>query len=319
MFWNILLLIVGFIALIKGADIFVDGASSTAQNFKVPKMLIGLTIVAFGTSAPELAVSMSALASGSSDMVLGNVIGSNILNILLILGIAALIKPIAVKDNTVRKELPLVLLISTLLVVLFLDTVFAGASANQITRSDGIVIILFFSVFLYYLLALAKQKKEPKSTEEEPKFKLGKSLFFVLIGLAAIIIGSDLVVDNASSIASALGISERIIALTVIAFGTSLPELVTTVVSAKKGEQDLLVGNIIGSNIFNICLVLGIPVVIFGGIAESSFQMLDLVMLIVSAALLFIFSKTSKQKISRSEGAIMLAVFAVYYTLVFII
>lgn len=319
MFWNILLLIVGFVALIKGADIFVDGASSTAQNFKVPKMLIGLTIVAFGTSAPELAVSMSALASGSSDMVLGNVIGSNILNILLILGIAALIKPIAVKDNTVRKELPLVLLISTLLVVLFLDTVFAGASANQITRSDGIVIILFFSVFLYYLLALAKQKKEPKSTEEEPKFKLGKSLLFVLIGLAAIIIGSDLVVDNASSIASALGISERIIALTVIAFGTSLPELVTTVVSAKKGEQDLLVGNIIGSNIFNICLVLGIPVVIFGGIAESSFQMLDLVMLIISAALLFIFSKTSKQKISRSEGAIMLAVFAVYYTLVFII
>ncbi len=319
MFWNILLLIVGFVALIKGADIFVDGASSTAQNFKVPKMLIGLTIVAFGTSAPELAVSMSALASGSSDMVLGNVIGSNILNILLILGIAALIKPIAVKDNTVRKELPLVLLISTLLVVLFLDTVFAGASANQITRSDGIVIILFFSVFLYYLLALAKQKKEPKSTEEEPKFKLGKSLLFVLIGLAAIIIGSDLVVDNASSIASALGISERIIALTVIAFGTSLPELVTTVVSAKKGEQDLLVGNIIGSNIFNICLVLGIPVVIFGGIAESSFQMLDLVMLIVSAALLFIFSKTSKQKISRPEGAIMLAVFAVYYTLVFII
>ncbi len=319
MFWNILLLIVGFVALIKGADIFVDGASSTAQNFKVPKMLIGLTIVAFGTSAPELAVSMSALASGSSDMVLGNVIGSNILNILLILGIAALIKPIAVKDNTVRKELPLVLLISTLLVVLFLDTVFAGASANQITRSDGIVIILFFSVFLYYLLALAKQKKEPKSTEEEPQFKLGKSLLFVLIGLAAIIIGSDLVVDNASSIASALGISERIIALTVIAFGTSLPELVTTVVSAKKGEQDLLVGNIIGSNIFNICLVLGIPVVIFGGIAESSFQMLDLVMLIVSAALLFIFSKTSKQKISRPEGAIMLAVFAVYYTLVFII
>ncbi len=319
MFWNILLLIVGFIALIKGADIFVDGASSTAQNFKVPKMLIGLTIVAFGTSAPELAVSMSALASGSSDMVLGNVIGSNILNILLILGIAALIKPIAVKDNTVRKELPLVLLISTLLVVLFLDTVFAGASTNQITRSDGIVIILFFSVFLYYLLALAKQKKEPKSTEEEPKFKLGKSLLFVLIGLTAIVIGSDLVVDNASSIASALGISERIIALTVIAFGTSLPELVTTVVSAKKGEQDLLVGNIIGSNIFNICLVLGIPVVIFGGIAESSFQMLDLVMLIVSAALLFIFSKTSKQKISRPEGAIMLAVFAVYYTLVFII
>lgn len=319
MFFNILLLIIGFIALIKGADIFVDGASSTAQNFKVSKMLIGLTIVAFGTSAPELAVSMNALASGNSDMVLGNVIGSNILNILLILGVAAMIKPIAVKDNTVKKELPLVLLVSTLLVVLFLDTVFGGGDINQITRSDGIVIILFFSVFLYYLITLAKQKRTSKEDEEPPKFKLGKSLLFVLLGLAAIIIGSDLVVDSASNIATALGISERVISLTVIAFGTSLPELVTTIVSAKKGEQDLLVGNIIGSNIFNICLVLGVPVVIFGGIAESSFQILDLVMLILSALLLYIFSKTSKQKISRIEGAAMLAVFAIYYTLVFVI
>lgn len=319
MFLNILLLIMGFVALIKGADIFVDGASSTAQNFKVSKMLIGLTIVAFGTSAPELAVSMNALASGNSDMVLGNVIGSNILNILLILGVAAMIKPIAVKDNTVKKELPLVLLVSTLLVVLFLDTVFGGGNVNQITRSDGIVIILFFSVFLHYLITLAKQKRTSKEEEEPPKFKLGKSLLFVLIGLAAIIIGSDLVVDSASNIATALGISERVISLTVIAFGTSLPELVTTIVSAKKGEQDLLVGNIIGSNIFNICLVLGVPVVIFGGIAESSFQILDLIMLIVSALLLYIFSKTSKQKISRVEGAAMLAVFAVYYTLVFVI
>lgn len=319
MLFNILLLIIGFVALIKGADIFVDGASSTAQNFKVSKMLIGLTIVAFGTSAPEFAVSMNALASGNSDMVLGNVIGSNILNILLILGVAAIIKPIAVKDNTVKKELPLVLLVSTLLVVLFLDTVFGGGDINQITRSDGVVIILFFSVFLYYLITLAKQKRTSKEDEEPPKFKLGKSLLFVLLGLAAIIIGSDLVVDSASNIATALGISERVISLTVIAFGTSLPELVTTIVSAKKGEQDLLVGNIIGSNIFNICLVLGVPVVIFGGIAESSFQILDLVMLILSALLLYIFSKTSKQKISRIEGAAMLAVFAVYYTLVFVI
>lgn len=267
MFWNILLLIIGFIALIKGADIFVDGASSTAQNFKVPKMLIGLTIVAFGTSAPEFAVSMSALASGNSDMVLGNVIGSNILNILLILGVAAMIKPIAVKDNTVKKELPLVILISTLLVVLFLDTFFSGASANQITRSDGIVIILFFSIFLYYLLTIAKRDKTAKNDNEKPKFSLPKSLLFVLLGLVAIVVGSNLVVDSASSIATTLGISERVIALTIIAFGTSLPELVTTVVSAKKGEQDLLVGNIIGSNIFNVCLVLGVPTVIFGGIA----------------------------------------------------
>ena len=316
MFLNVLLLIVGFVLLIKGADIFVDGASSTAQNFKVPKMLIGLTIVAFGTSAPEFAVSMSALASGNTDMVLGNVIGSNILNILLILGVAAVICPIVIKDNTVKKELPLTILISTLLVVLFLDVGLGNGVANQITRADGIVIILFFSVFLYYLFTLAKQKKDTK--EEKPKFKLGKSLLFILLGLVAIVIGSDLVVDNASSIAQTLGVSERIIALTIVAFGTSLPELVTTVVSARKGEQDLLVGNIIGSNIFNICIVLGIPVIIFGGITQSSFQMIDLIMLVTSACLLFIFSKTAR-KITRTDGVIMLIAFIIYYTLVFII
>lgn len=310
------MLIVGFILLIKGADIFVDGASSTAQNFKVSKMLIGLTIVAFGTSAPEFAVSMSALASGSTDMVLGNVIGSNILNILLILGVAATIKPITIKDNTVKKELPLTLLISTLLVVLFLDISLGNGSTNQITRSDGIVILLFFSVFLYYLITLAKQKKETK--EEHPQFKLGKSLLFVLLGLVGIVLGSNLVVDNASNIAKILGISERVISLTIIAFGTSLPELVTTIVSAKKGEQDLLVGNIIGSNIFNICVVLGIPVAIFGGITPSSFQIIDLIVLVGSALLLFIFSETSK-KITKIEGFLMLLTFVIYYILVFVL
>lgn len=313
---NILLLIVGFVLLIKGADIFVEGASSTAQNFKVSKMLIGLTIVAFGTSAPEFAVSMSALASGSTDMVLGNVIGSNILNILLILGVAAAMKPITIRDNTVKKELPLTLLISTLLVVLFLDIRLGNGSINQITRADGIVILLFFSVFLYYLITLAKQKK--KSKDEKPPFKLGKSLLFVLIGLGGIVLGSDLVVDNASSIAKILGISERVISLTIIAFGTSLPELVTTIVSAKKGEQDLLVGNIIGSNIFNICVVLGIPIVIFGGITPSSFQMIDLLVLVGSALLLFIFSETSK-RITKVEGYLMLISFVFYYTFIFVI
>ncbi len=316
MILNILLLIIGFILLIKGADIFVDGASATAQNFKVSKMLIGLTIVAFGTSAPEFAVSMSALASGSTDMVLGNVIGSNILNILLILGVAAVIKPISIKDNTVKKELPLTLLISTLLVVLFLDISLGNGSTNQITRSDGIVILLFFLVFLYYLITLAKQKKESK--EEQPQFKLGKSLLFVLLGLCGIVLGSNLVVDNTSDIATTLGISERVISLTIIAFGTSLPELVTTIVSAKKGEQDLLVGNIIGSNIFNICVVLGIPVAIFGGITPSSFQIIDLIVLVGSAFLLFIFSETSK-KITKLEGYFMLIAFVIYYTLVFVI
>ena len=314
---NILLLILGFILLIKGADIFVDGASSTAQNFKVSKMLIGLTIIAFGTSAPEFAVSMSALAAGSTDMVLGNVIGSCITNSLLILGVAALIHPIKVTVNTVKKELPLCLLFSTALVVLFLDIKLANGVANQITRSDGIVILLFFSIFLYYLISLTKQKKE-LNEEEKPKFKLWKSLLFVVIGLSGIIFGSDLVVDNASDIAKTLGLSDRLIALTIIAIGTSLPELVTTIVSAKKGEQDLLIGNIIGSNIFNICVVLGIPVVIYGTITPASFQTIDLVMLIVSSFLLFIFAET-KKTITRWQGIVMLLVFIFYYTMVFVI
>ena len=315
---NILLLIVGFVLLIKGADIFVDGASSTARNFKVSKILIGLTIVAFGTSAPEFAVSMSALSSGSTDMVLGNVIGSCILNVLLILGIAAAIKPIKIHDNTVKKEVPLALLISTLLVVLMLDSKLGNGILNQITRSDAFVIILFFTVFVYYLISLARQKKDEKDDENIKTMKLWKSLLFVAIGLAGIIIGSDFVVDNATDIAKTLGISERVISLTIIAFGTSLPELVTTIISSKKGEQDLLLGNIIGSNIFNICVVLGIPVAIFGTITPSSFSYIDLVMLVSSTLLLYLFSR-SNRTISRLEGILMLIIFATYYTLVFVL
>lgn len=317
MLLNILLLIIGFILLIKGADAFVDGASNTAQNFKVSKMLIGLTIIAFGTSAPELAVSISALASGSTDMLLGNVIGSCILNILLILGIAALIHPIKIRSNTVKKELPLCMLISTLLAVLFLDMSLGNGETNTISRADGIVVILFFLVFLYYLITLAKHKKE-NNEKEKPKYGLGKSLLFIALGLIGIIVGSEMVVQNASSIASAIGLSERVIALTVIAFGTSLPELVTTIVASRKGEQDLVVGNIIGSNIFNICIVLGLPVALFGAVTPTSFQMIDLVMLVASAVLLFIFS-VSTRRINRVEGAMMIALFAAYYTYIIVV
>ena len=313
---NIILLILGFALLIKGADIFVDGASSTAQNFKVSKMLIGLTIVAFGTSAPEFAVSMQALALKNTDMVLGNVIGSCILNVLLILGVAAVIKSIKIKDNTVKKELPIALLISTLLAVVMLDIKLGNGNIDQVTRSDAIIILLFFTVFVYYLIALAKQKKS--APEEKPKFKLGKSLILVAIGLIGIIFGSDLVVNNASAIAKTLGLSERVISLTIIAFGTSLPELITTIVSSKKGEQDILVGNIIGSNIFNICVVLGIPVAIYGTITPSSFAGIDIIMLVGSALLLFIISET-KRTITKLEGILMLITFFVYYTLVFIV
>lgn len=313
---NVLLLIAGFALLIKGADIFVDGSSSTASNFKVPKILIGLTIIAFGTSAPELAVSLSALASGSPDMVIGNVMGSCILNILLILGVAAVIRPIQVKSNTVKKELPLCFLISAALSVLFLDGMLGSGEPNAITRADGLVLILFFCVFLYYLFTLAFQKTDGQKAEskkvEPPKFPLGKSLLFIALGLAGIIIGSQLVVDNATALASVMGMSERVIALTVIALGTSLPELVTTIVASRKGEQDLVVGNIIGSNIFNICLVLGLPAVIFGGVVPSSFQILDVAMLMISALVIFGFA-CSGRKVTRNEGIIMLILFALYY------
>ena len=317
MFIKIILLIVGFILLIKGADVLVDGASSSAQNFGVSKMLIGLTIVAFGTSAPEFAVSIKAISSGSTDMVLGNVFGSNILNILLILGIAAVIRPIMIKDNTIKKELPLCLLISSLLVVLFLDVRLAKDTVNQITRQDAIVILLFFMVFIHYLATLAKQRRE-KNDDEGPKYKLGTALFMILIGLGGIILGSDMVVNNASGIARILGLSDRVISLTIIAFGTSLPELVTTIVSSKKGEQELLLGNIIGSNIFNACMVLGVPVALFGTITPIGFNNIDLFALVFSALLLFIFA-TTKRKMSTFEGIIMLIFFAIYYTLVFII
>lgn len=316
---QILLLIGGFILLIKGADIFVDGASSTAQNFKVSKLLIGLTIVAFGTSAPELAVSIKALMSGTSDMVLGNVIGSNITNILLILGVAAVIYPITIRDNTVKKEIPLCILVSLLLVSQFTDMILDNNSINQITRSDAFAIILVFAVFLYYIITLTLNKSNNASeTDEKPKFGLLKSLLFVAIGLVGIIFGSDLVVESASKIAHFLGWSDRLISLTIIAFGTSLPELVTTIISSLKGEQDILVGNIIGSNIFNICMVLGVPVALFGGISASNFKNIDLIFLILSAVMLFIFSKT-KRKITRFNGIIMLLAFAIYYTFIFLI
>ena len=308
-FLQILILVAGFVMLIKGADWLVSGASSVASNFKVSKQLIGLTIVAFGTGAPELAVSISSLINGNTDMLLGNVMGSNILNILLLIGIAAVMSPIKINRNTISKELPLLLLISTALVVLIMDTSIAGATINTINRSDAIICVLFFAIFLYYIINMTRKNKKV----EKPKYKLGKSFLFVALGLIGVVAGSQLVVNSASAIASGIGISDRIIALTVVAFGTSLPELVTTITAAKKGENELLVGNIIGSNIFNICIVLGIPVAIFGTITPESFEVLDIIMLIGSAALLWLVARKGS-RITRREGALMLAIFAIYYS-----
>ena len=301
---SILLLIVGFVLLIKGADIFVDGASSTALNLKVSKMVIGLTIVAFGTSAPELAVSIKALLSGSSDIVLGNVVGSNILNILLILGVSSLFSSMVVKDNTVKKEIPLTILFSVLLTVLSFDNIFDKNITNVITRTDGIVILLFFIVFIYYLASIAKNNNEEN---EEAPYKIGKSLLFVLIGLVGIVAGSNLVVDNASAIAKALNVSEKMISLTIVAFGTSLPELVTSVQAARKHENDIAIGNIIGSNIFNIGIVIGLPCALIGNINVGTFNYIDIFTMIGAAILL-----------DKGEGLIMLLIFIVYYGYVII-
>ena len=315
---QVLLLIIGFILLIKGADWLVDGASSVASNFKVSKLLIGLTIVAFGTCAPELAVSFSSILSGSTDILIGNVIGSNILNVLLLIGIAAVIHPIKVTKDTVSKELPLLLLISTALIVLLLDVNLSDAIINTFSRADAIICLLFFGIFLYYIIAMAKKNRRGKSAQtdiEKPKYKLGKSFLFVIIGLAGVIGGSQLVVNSASIIATSFGISERIISLTIVAFGTSLPELVTTINAARKHESDLLVGNIVGSNIFNICIVLALPVVFAGGITPNNFQFIDLFMLLFSSVLLCFLARHD-QEISRAEGALMLVFFALYYTFI---
>lgn len=312
---NFIILIIGFIVLVKGADLFVDAASSLAENFHISKMLIALTIVAFGTSAPEFAVSIKSMLSGSGDIVLGNVIGSNILNILLILGISSCIHSLNVKNATVKKELPITILISTLLIVLISDRLLANSTSNALTRADGIIILLFFLVFIYYLLTVMRKKVEEK--EEKPKFGIVKSILFTIGGIICLILGSNAVVDAASFIAKELGVSERMISLTIIAFGTSLPELVTSVIATKKGEYDIAIGNVVGSNIFNISIVLGVPLIIFGTISSITFNYIDLFVLFLSSFLLFIFS-LKDHKIDRKEGIVFLLIFIIYYSFVII-
>lgn len=312
---NIILLGIGFVVLIKGADFFVDGASGIAANFKVSKMLIGLTIVAFGTSAPEFAVSVKSLISGSGDMVLGNVIGSNILNILLIIGCSAMFHSLTVKNNTIKKELPITLMITMAFAVLLSDSIWDKSLNNILSRGDGLTLILFFGVFLYYLIKMTRNKVEEEKDEDAISIK--RAIIYTVIGLAGIVLGSNFVVDSAAKIASILGVSERMISLTIIALGTSLPELVTSVAATRKGEFDIAIGNVVGSNIFNIGIVIGIPVAIFGSINAISFSYLDLLVMITSAILLFMFS-FNDTKISRKEGFIFLLLFVAYYSYVII-
>lgn len=308
---NIILLVIGFVVLMKGADFFVEGASGIATNFKVSKMLIGLTIVAFGTSVPEFAVSIKSFITNNNDIVLGNVIGSNILNILLIIGISALFRTIIVKNNTVKKELPITLMITIAFAVLLSDNLFDSSIQNTFTRGDGIILILFFGVFLYYLLKMTRRKIE----EEKNNISMKIALVYAMVGLTGIILGSNVVVDSAVLIAKTIGVTERMISLTIIALGTSLPELVTSIEATYKGETDIAIGNVVGSNIFNMGMVIGIPVALLGSIRTISFSYIDLFVMILSAILLFAFT-WNDYKISRKEGITFLVIFVIYYSYV---
>ena len=307
---NIILLIIGFMVLIKGADYFVDGASNLAGHFKLSKMLVGLTIVAFGTSAPELAVSIQAMLNNTGEIVIGNVVGSNIINILLILGVSAIICTLTVKSNTVKKEIPILFLLTLIFSTLFLDKIINSTASNIISRSDGIVIVLCFVIFVYYLISMMRKKQD--NEQEVPNLSRFKSLIYIVLGLIAVILSSDLVVKEAIILAEELNVTDRIISLTVIALGTSLPELVTSITAAKKKETDILIGNIIGSNIFNICIVLGVPVALFGEIQLVSFRTLDFIVMILASAMIYLFAANG-YKIKRAEGIILLITFVIYY------
>jgi cation:H+ antiporter len=307
-----ILLVVGFVLLIKGADYFVEGASNIAQLLKVPPILVGLTIVAFGTSAPEATVSIIAAMEGSSDVSLGNVVGSNILNITLVIGITAIINPLKVESETIRKEIPFTLLASIVLWVFISDVVLQNPGTNLITRSEGIILLLFLSIFLYYIFEVARNSRSSNSVEEVQNKDItwGKNLVITVGGMAAIIFGGDMVVDNATQIALAIGMSETLVGLTIVAIGTSLPELVTSITAALKKQTEIALGNIVGSNIFNILFVLGTSAAI-APLAVDNKIFTDVVCMIILTVVLLIFSRT-KYKISKVEGAILVAVYAAY-------
>ncbi|MBM4764499.1 calcium/sodium antiporter [Bacillus sp. B15-48] len=313
------LLIVGFVLLMKGADLFVEGSSNIATLLKVPPILIGLTIVALGTSSPEATVSIIAALEGSSGVSLGNVIGSNIFNITLVVGITAMIHPLAVETDTIRKEIPFTLLASVALYIMISDVLLQGGGSNVISRSEGIILLLFFAVFLYYIFEMARNSRENDKTEAEagPKgeVKWRKNLFFTIGGLVAIIFGGEMVVSNATEIALAIGMSETLVGLTIVAVGTSLPELITSVTAAIKKETQIALGNIVGSNIFNILLVIGSSATITPLAVDDKISF-DAIFMIILTLILLIFSRT-KYKVSKIEGLILAAVYVAY--LVFII
>lgn len=297
-------LVAGFVLLVKGADFFVDGAVGIAARFGIPQLVIGLTIAAMGTSMPEAAVSITSALKGSAGITVGNVVGSNIMNILVILGLTAVITPIAVQRSTRRFEIPGMIAVSVLFLVF-------GYTGGEIVRFEGIIMWLVFIGYLGYLLWIAKNNKAEESGEEDKKWSLPVQLIAIVGGIAAIVLGSDLAVDGATAIAKAFGMSDRIIGLTIVAFGTSLPELVTSVTAARRGKADIAIGNIVGSNIFNILFVAGTTALITPVVFEAKF-VVDGIIAIVAAVILLVSVCNKDMKLKRPAGAVMLVCYGVY-------
>ena len=298
------LLLVGFVLLIKGADYFVEGSSSVAKLLKVPSVIIGLTIVAMGTSAPEAAVSITAGLNGSNAIALGNVVGSNIFNLLMVLGLCAVVNPVPVEKSFIKRDFPMTIGASFLLLIF-------GWTGAVLGRVEGIIMLLLFAGFIALMVRSALQGRAEASDEEEIKVLSPlMSLIYIVGGLAAVVFGGDLVVDSATTIAQTLGLSENFIALTIVAMGTSLPELVTSIVASRKGECGLAVGNVVGSNLFNILLVLGASCAI-SPIAVGMENLIDIIVSIVVHFVMLAFCASGKE-IKRWEGVIAVAIYFAY-------
>ena len=299
---QVVLLLVGFVFLIKGSDFFVDGASSIASILKIPTIIVGLTIVAFGTSAPEAAVSITSSLTGNNAMAVSNVIGSNLFNILMVIGISALLGDLLMGKSVLNKDLPFLVLIT----VIFAGFIVIGWN---ITSLEGIVLLVILIGYITYLIRSARKSGNANEVEK-PKLSLPKSIIFIIVGLAGIVLGGDSVVNSASEIAMALGMSETLVGLTIVAIGTSLPELVTSLTALKKGENQLVIGNVIGSNIFNILFVLGASSAI-SAIPLDSSMLIDVIFMVIVTVICFIFGKT-QDKFDKKEGIILVALFIVY-------
>lgn len=308
----VLFMILGFALLIKGADLLVDGAASVARRLRVSELVIGLTVVAFGTSTPELAVNILASIRGNTEIAIGNVLGSNIANVLLILGISALIRPLSVTKGTVWKEIPFSLLAAVVLFFVANDRLLDGGPASIITRIDGLVLLSFFTIFLYYSVSIASDVAGISEQVPIVSHALPKSLLFIVIGLAGLILGGNWIVKGATAIGRQLGMSESLVGLTIVAVGTSLPELATSALAARKGNVEIAVGNIVGSNIFNIFFVLGVSAII-NPLAFMATGNLDLVAVMLASTLLFLFMFTGKhRRLDRWEAAVFILLYALY-------